>query len=122
MSGYEWHYIGAIVSLALSTLGRTGALLLIGYFVDDVLVRDDVAQVVPVIGLGFMILALIQGGFSYLSGRLAAQTAESIAWRVRNYLFDHLQRLSFRYHDRMQTGELLQRSTSDVDALRRFLH
>ncbi len=120
MSGYEWHYVGAIASLALSTLGRTGALLLIGYFVDDILVRDDVAQIVPLIGLGFLFLALIQGGFSYLSGRLAAQTAENIAWRVRNYLFDHLQRLSFRYHDRMQTGELLQRSTSDVEAIRRF--
>ena len=120
MSGYEWHYAGAITSLAISTLGRTGALLLIGYFVDDVLGRDDVAQVVPFIGLGFLFLAMIQGGFSYLSGRLAAQTAENIAWRIRNYLFDHLQRLSFSYHDRMQTGELLQRSTSDVDAIRRF--
>ena len=39
---------------------------------------------------------------------------------MRNYLFDHIQRLSFAYHARTQTGELIQRSTSDVDALRRF--
>jgi ATP-binding cassette subfamily B protein len=43
-----------------------------------------------------------------------------VAWRIRNYLYDHLQRLSFTYHDNMQTGELLQRATSDVDAIRRF--
>jgi len=35
-------------------------------------------------------------------------------------MFDHIQRLSFTYHDKTQTGELLQRSTSDVDAVRRF--
>jgi ATP-binding cassette, subfamily B, bacterial len=62
----------------------------------------------------------LKGGFTFLSGRLAAQTAEGIARRLRNYLYDHIQRLTFSYHDRMQTGELIQRSTSDVDALRRF--
>jgi ATP-binding cassette subfamily B protein len=40
--------------------------------------------------------------------------------RLRNYLFDHIQRLPFKYHDHAKTGELIQRVTSDVDALRRF--
>jgi len=52
--------------------------------------------------------------------RLAAQTAECVSRRLRNFLYDHIQRLTFSYHDRMQTGELISRSTSDVDALRRF--
>jgi ATP-binding cassette subfamily B protein len=51
---------------------------------------------------------------------LAAETAEGISLRLRNYLYDHIQRLSFTYHDRTQTGELLQRATSDVDAIRRL--
>lgn len=40
--------------------------------------------------------------------------------RLRNQLFDHIQRLSFTYHDHTPTGELIQRSTSDVDAVRRL--
>jgi ATP-binding cassette subfamily B protein len=72
------------------------------------------------IALGFVGLALFEGTFTFLSGRLAAQTAEGVVQRLRNYLFDHIQRLSFTYHDHSQTGELVQRSTSDVDALRRF--
>lgn len=120
MSGYTWHYVGAIAALMISSVARTATLLLIGYFVDDVLFQDNLSQVLPWIALGFLALAAIQGSFSYLSGRLAAQTAENVAWRLKNYLFDHLQRLSFTYHDRMQTGELLQRCTSDVDAIRRF--
>ncbi|MEO8394005.1 MAG: ABC transporter ATP-binding protein, partial [Chloroflexota bacterium] len=53
-------------------------------------------------------------------GKLSAQTAEGIALRLRNYLYDHLQRLTFTYHDKMSTGELIQRVTSDLDAVRRF--
>src|SRR5690606_32827931 len=51
---------------------------------------------------------------------LFRSTAEGIVQRLRNYLLDHIQRLAFAYHDEMQTGELVQRVTSDVDALRRF--
>ena len=65
-------------------------------------------------------MALFQGFFTFWGGRLSAQTSEGIVQRLRDYLFDHLQRLSFRYHDKAQTGELIQRSTSDVDAIRRF--
>lgn len=120
MTGYRWHYFGAIATLAVAAISKTGTLLLLGYFVDDLLFRDNIRSIAPLIGLCFIALALIEGGFLFLSGRLSAQTAESVARRLRNYLFDHIQRLSFSYHDKMQTGELLQRSTSDVDAIRRF--
>jgi ATP-binding cassette, subfamily B, bacterial len=118
--GYRRHYVIAILSLSIAAVAKTATLLLLRYFVDDVLLQDNVAQIVPFIAAGFLLLALVEGGFTYWSGRLAAQTAEMAALRLRNYLFDHVQRLSFRYHDRMQTGELLQRCTSDVDAIRRF--
>jgi len=39
---------------------------------------------------------------------------------LRNYLYNHIQHLSFTYHSKIETGELIQRSTSDVDAMRRF--
>ncbi|MBE3144057.1 MAG: ABC transporter ATP-binding protein, partial [Planctomycetes bacterium] len=74
----------------------------------------------PVIALGFIGLALVEGSFTFFSGRFAAQTAEGITRRLRNYLFDHIQNLPFSYHDKTPTGELIERCTSDVDALRRF--
>src|SRR5690606_12520785 len=60
------------------------------------------------------------GSLAFNSGRLAARTAEGVTRRLRNYLFDHTQHLSFEYHSQTSTGELIQRSTSDVDAIRRF--
>jgi ATP-binding cassette subfamily B protein len=77
-------------------------------------------QTLILIALGFVFLAILEGSFSYFSGRLSAFTAESITRRLRNYLFDHIQRLDFSYHDKTPTGELIERCTSDVDALRRF--
>jgi len=77
-------------------------------------------EVILIIALGFVTLAAMEGIFSFISGRLAAITSEGVAYRLRNYLFDHVQRLSFTYHDKHQTGDLLQRCTSDVDAIRRF--
>jgi ATP-binding cassette subfamily B protein len=120
LSGSRLAYIGAVIGVALGAAIKAGNYLLLRTFVDDVLTSEDFVGRLPWIGLGFVGLALLQGAFTFTSGRLTARTAEGIARRLRNYLFDHIQRLSFTYHDHMQTGELIQRSTSDVDAVRRF--
>ncbi len=120
MTGFRLRYAGAVTALALGATAKTATYMLLRHFVDNVLGKERAPSTLALIALGFLGLALLEGGFTFLSGRLAAQTAEGIARRLRNYLYDHIQRLTFSYHDRMQTGELIQRSTSDVDALRRF--
>ncbi|OGO11172.1 MAG: ABC transporter [Chloroflexi bacterium RBG_19FT_COMBO_49_13] len=119
MTGFRLAYLGANTSLALAATSKTATYLLLRYFVDEVLGKSN-GRAIAIVALGFIGLALIEGTFTFLSGRLAAQTAEGIALRLRNFLYDHIQRLSLLYHDKTQTGELIQRSTSDVDALRRF--
>jgi ATP-binding cassette subfamily B protein len=120
MTGFRLIYLWATLSLGVATLARTGSMLLLGYFVDNVLPSAERSGMLPLVALGFVLLALVQGAFTFVSGKLAAQTAEGITLRLRNYLFDHIQRLSFTYHDHTSTGELIQRSTSDVEAMRRF--
>jgi ATP-binding cassette subfamily B protein len=120
MTGFRLIYLWATLSLGVATIARTGSMLLLGYFVDNVLPSAERSGMLPLVALGFVLLALVQGAFTFVSGKLAAQTAEGITLRLRNYLFDHIQRLSFTYHDHTSTGELIQRSTSDVEAMRRF--
>ncbi len=126
MTGYRWHYITATASLAVAALAKTATFLLLRYFVDEVLDQGNYSlggnlnRTLIIVAFGFVLLATIEGSFSYFSGRLAAYTAEGITRRLRNYLFDHIQRLDFSYHDKTPTGELIERCTSDVDALRRF--
>jgi ATP-binding cassette subfamily B protein len=63
-------------------------------------------------------LTMVAGVFSYAKGRFAAQASDGIARRLKDRLFDHLQRLPSSYHDRAETGDLIQRCTSDVETLR----
>jgi ATP-binding cassette subfamily B protein len=120
MTGYRLTYIIATVSLGIAAIMKTGTYLLLGYFTDKVMSQPESSYRLPLIAIGFIVLALIEGGFTYLSGRLAAYTAEGVTRRTRNYLYDHIQRLQFLYFDHISTGELIQRCTSDVDAIRRF--
>jgi ATP-binding cassette subfamily B protein len=119
MRGYRMRYLAATLSLGISAFSKTGMFLLVQYLIDDVLAPQRL-NVLPWVAAGFLGLALLEGTFTFISGRLAAATAEGIAYRLRNYIYDHIQRLSFGYHDRTPTGELLQRATSDVDAINRF--
>jgi len=124
MADYRLPYAGATAALAVSALAKTTTYLLLRYFVDDVLTQQKylgtLTQTFLWIGAGFIGLALVEGGAAFLSGRLAAFTAEGITRRLRDFLFDHIQRLSFSYHAATPTGDLIERVTSDVDALRRF--
>ncbi|WAC21299.1 ABC transporter ATP-binding protein [Luteolibacter sp. SL250] len=66
-------------------------------------------------------LTVCAGAFSYLKGRFAAEASDGIARRLKDRLYDHLQRLPVSYHDRAETGDLIQRCTSDVETLRMAL-
>lgn len=120
MVGFRWKYLAATLCLGIAATSKTATYLLLRYLIDNVLGKGIFDSTLILVGSGFILLAVFEGSFTFLSGKLAAQTAEGITRRLRNYLFDHLQRLSFSYHASTQTGELIQRSTSDVDALRRF--
>ncbi|MHB8779025.1 MAG: ABC transporter ATP-binding protein [Anaerolineales bacterium] len=125
MSDYRMSYIMAAIALAISALSKTFTYLLLRFFADDVLdkgnyIGGSLNTSLIWIALGFIGLAAIEGSFAFLSGRLAAYTAEGITRRLRDFLFDHIQRLSFSYHATIPTGDLIERVTSDVDALRRF--
>ena len=122
MTGYHHTYLRATLSLAVAAGAKTATYLLLRFFIDQVVLGQQGGDrgIFALIALGFLGLAVLEGGFTFLSGKLAAQTAEGVTQRLRNYLYDHIQRLTFTYHDHTQTGQLIQRATSDVDALRRF--
>jgi ATP-binding cassette, subfamily B, bacterial len=62
----------------------------------------------------------VRGIFLYLRGRLSAQAAENMARDIRVKLYDHLQNLPYDYHIKAESGDLIQRCTSDVETIRKF--
>jgi ABC-type multidrug transport system fused ATPase/permease subunit len=65
-------------------------------------------------------LTVLKGGFQFGQGYLGEYGAQRTAYRLRNDLYQKLQQLSFSWHDRAQTGQLMTRATSDVEQLRNF--
>lgn len=127
MTGYRSAYVAANLTLAVSALAKTATYLLLRNFADTILgdavpFAGTFERTLILIALGFIGLAVVEGLFSFLSGRLAAFSAEGITRRLRNFLFDHIQRLSFAYHSKTPTGDLIERVTSDVDSVRSFFN
>ena len=65
--------------------------------------------------------ALIDAIAQFIRGKSNGMTSETMAQNLRNKLYDHIQYLPYAYHQKTQTGDLIQRVTSDVDTIRRFL-
>lgn len=73
------------------------------------------------IGGLLVIMALFSVAFRYLFMLFNARGAESLVETMRNRLFSHIQRLPFSWHMQNQTGDIIQRCTSDVDMVKNFV-
>jgi ATP-binding cassette subfamily B multidrug efflux pump len=71
--------------------------------------------------LSIIAFAVMRGAFSFLQAYMAEKTSQGIAFDLRNEIYAKIQRLSFSYHDRNQTGQLMTRATDDVEKLRLFI-
>ena len=78
------------------------------------------AAVLGVLAAAVVLITALGGAFTYLKGRWSGIASESIARRLRERLYDQLQHLPVSYHDAAQTGDLVQRCTSDVETIRSF--
>lgn len=65
--------------------------------------------------------AAMRGLFSFVQAYMAERTSQGMAFDMRNEIFEKVQRLSFSYYDRNQTGQLMIRATDDVEKVRLFL-
>ena len=68
-----------------------------------------------------VLVTLLGGVFTYLRGHCIAFAGEGLAKRLRDRLFTHLEAVPYSYHVGVQTGDLVQRCTSDVETVRRFV-
>ena len=68
--------------------------------------------------LGLLLLTVVKGLVDFVLGRWTEVASQGVAYDIRNAIFDKLSSLSFAYHDRAQTGQLLARSISDVERIR----
>jgi ATP-binding cassette subfamily B protein len=110
----------AFLSLIISTAANLVVPRLTQVIIDDGVTAGQMDVVIRT-ALWITGLAIVGSAFSFLQGMLSARTAQGVAYDLRNQLYAKIQALSFSYHDRAQTGQLLTRATSDVDVVQMFV-
>ncbi len=137
--GLKAIYFIGMFSVVISQLFNTLGPLIIGVAVDSVIGTKPiessfVAKFVSylggidfltsnlwIIGVVIVINTALRGIFLYLKGYLSAKAAEEVSMRIRDDMYDHIQKLPYSYHVKGDTGDLIQRCTSDVETVKRFL-
>ena len=140
MAGYRRTYLAAILAVAGATLAAYAVPLVVRLTIDSVLggkpldlppfaarlilsvVSMDYAKtnlwVAAIVIIGF---TTVGGVFQFFQKKWSAVASERTAQNMRETLYDHLQHLSYEYHVKAETGDLIQRSTSDVETVRKFV-
>ena len=133
--GYLNRYRGiasaAVVALLISIAAQLAVPQMVQVILDAVtrgMTQVGAAGVPPEItralmgGVGLIVLfAMARGAFAFSQAFMAEKLSQSIAFDFRNELFAKIQRLSFSYHDRNRTGQLMVRATDDVEKVRMFV-
>ncbi len=138
MKGARLLYISGILSIGISTLIMMARPLILTYVLDSVLGGeesslpvwfariaawgnwDGVGGRLLYNGLLFLLLTAAGGYGMYLKGILTARAAERTARTVRESLYRKLQNAGYSYHVNAETGDIMQRCTSDVETVRMF--
>lgn len=123
-----WDFLKGSVLFFLATIFST---LLVNLFdmispqiirtaIDQIIGKNDITRL-WLAGLAILFLAAGSAGFRYLSMVFNGKGAERFSKTMRSRLFSHIQRLPFSWHMQNQTGDIIQRCTSDVDTIKNFV-
>ncbi|MFW5683960.1 MAG: ABC transporter ATP-binding protein [Spirochaetota bacterium] len=140
MHGYKLTYAGAIVAVAIATVAAYVVPLVVRLTIDSVIgdkpvdmpkfiatwitesvTTDHLRENLWIPALVILSVTLVAGVFQFFQKKWSSVASEQTAQRLRERLYDHLQHLSYDYHVKAETGDLIQRCTSDVETVRRFL-
>jgi len=82
---------------------------------------DNFTNVLFYIAAIFLVISLCKAFFGFYGGVIRTSATEQAIKKLRNKLFSHIQLLPISYHDKNKSGELIQRSTGDVDTIKQFV-
>ena len=124
LTGYAWahrvHLGGAYLTMSASTVSMMFMPYFLGTAIDEALANGSSGRLLLLAG-GIMLVSVLRGLFSYGQTYLAETVSQKAAFDIRQDIFRKLQSLSFGFHDRQQTGNLMSKATADVDAVRMFI-
>ena len=118
---YLWRYrrpASAAYVLLLAITGLAIAIPQLVRWIVDRGIRGGDLDLLRWSVLALLGLTLVRGALSFLQGRWTEVASQGVAYDLRNDIHEKLAGLSFSYHDRAQTGQLLSRAVQDVERIR----
>jgi ATP-binding cassette, subfamily B, multidrug efflux pump len=120
LSNYRWISLGALLSLLLLTVANAVTPQLFRWGIDGGIIQRNL-DIVLVSAAWMVGAAIARGLFNFGQSYLAESASQGVAYDLRNKIFSKIQNLSFSYHDKAQTSQLLTRVTSDIEQIRTFI-
>ncbi len=117
---YRWYAVLGVLAVLAATAADLVGPQILRRIIDQGISNSD-TKVIFTGAVGLVAVAIFGGLASFLQGYFSAKASHGSAFQMRDTIFGKLQRLSFSYHDRAQTGQLITRVTSDVDQVRDFV-
>lgn len=124
LQGSKAYFAIAIFASFLSTILNALTPQIFRFSIDEVLGGnggDYLTDHLWVLAFMIVVVAVGAGIFTYISRTNTAKAGENFAKNLRDSLFIHVQKLPMKWHDKNQTGDIIQRCTSDVEVIRGFV-
>ncbi len=128
---YKAQAAGALVSLVLMIAANLASPQVIRWVIDDLQMELESGVLTSALSFDWRVLrngalllgllAIGRGIFSFFQNFLGEKASQSVAYDLRNQIYTKVHSLSFSYHDRAQTGQLMTRATNDVELVRQFM-
>lgn len=122
--GAKRYFIVAVIASFITTVFNSLTPQIFRFTIDSVLEGDKypyLAEYLWVIAGVLVGVAMLSGAAMFFSRFFTARAGENFAENMRNALYAHVQRLPSAWHDKNQTGDIIQRCTSDVEVIRNFV-
>lgn len=110
----------SFICMLISTISGLAVPQMLGRGIDSVL-RSGAQSTIIIAAIVIVGASAIRGLAAFGNRYLTMVVSQQASYDMRNRLYDHIQHLSFAYHDKSQTGQLVSRATVDVEAVRMFL-
>ena len=116
-------FFGAIgFSLLIPQLFGEAIDLLVAVDVDGVTAKAVSTTTLTYLALGLLGASLARGVLDFARTYTTDSLSQKVSYDIRNKFYDKLQHMSFAYHDKEHTGDLMSKATADVESIRRFVN
>lgn len=122
LDSFAYTYVPLFIQFIFSALSDPVPSSNLPLWISDIFLKGDtIIKVVVYAAIGLALYQLLRGILKFVAGIYRQTIGQTISRDIRKSLYEHIQTLPYSYHNNSDTGDLIQRCTSDIDVIQNFL-